>query len=104
NPSSKATDWRCWLSRPAIGSWRLGVETNKLRDWKMVPGACENYVGYYMVGQHYRHDCEAVADAAIKYATGLKLGGDGKDVWVFDIDETTLSNLPYYARSDVAFV
>ncbi|XP_009790416.1 acid phosphatase 1-like [Nicotiana sylvestris] len=66
----------------------------------MVPGACENYVGYYMVGQHYRHDCEAVADAAIKYATGLKLGGDGKDVWVFDIDETTLSNLPYYARSD----
>ncbi|XP_075076284.1 acid phosphatase 1-like [Nicotiana tabacum] len=70
----------------------------------MVPGACENYVGYYMVGQHYRHDCEAVADAAIKYATGLKLGGDGKDVWVFDIDETTLSNLPYYARSDVAFV
>ncbi|MCE3049597.1 hypothetical protein HAX54_045357 [Datura stramonium] len=28
---------------------------------------------------------------------------DGKDVWVFDIDETTLSNLPGYARSDVAF-
>nr|XP_016443828.1 PREDICTED: acid phosphatase 1-like [Nicotiana tabacum] len=31
------------------------------------------------------------------------IGGDGKDVWVFDIDETTLFNLPYYARSDVAF-
>ncbi|OIT02714.1 PREDICTED: acid phosphatase 1-like [Nicotiana attenuata] len=84
-------------------SWRLGVETNNLRDWKMVPGACENYLGYYMIGKQYRHDCEAVADAAIKYAKGLKLGGDGRDVWVFDIDETTLSNLPFYARSDVAF-
>nr|XP_033513346.1 acid phosphatase 1-like [Nicotiana tomentosiformis] len=31
------------------------------------------------------------------------IGGDGKDVCVFDIDETTLFNLPYYARSDVAF-
>ncbi|XP_060218991.1 acid phosphatase 1-like [Lycium barbarum] len=84
-------------------SWRLGVETNNLQDWKLVPSACENYVGHYMLGKQYRHDCEAVADAAIEYAKGLKLGGDGKDVWVFDIDETTLSNLPYYAGSDVAF-
>ncbi|XP_069155369.1 acid phosphatase 1 isoform X2 [Solanum lycopersicum] len=59
--------------------------------------------GHYMLGKQYRRDCEAVADAAIEYAKGLKLSGDGKDVWVFDVDETTLSNLPYYARSDVAF-
>nr|GMD35472.1 acid phosphatase 1-like [Ipomoea batatas] len=40
-------------------SWRLGVETNNIRDWRLVPSECENY--------------------------------------------TTLSNIPYYARSDVAF-
>ncbi|XP_004241952.1 acid phosphatase 1 isoform X1 [Solanum lycopersicum] len=84
-------------------SWRLAVETNNVRDWKLVPNECSNYVGHYMLGKQYRRDCEAVADAAIEYAKGLKLSGDGKDVWVFDVDETTLSNLPYYARSDVAF-
>nr|ACJ85120.1 unknown [Medicago truncatula] len=30
------------------------------------------------------------------YARTLNLK-DGRDLWVFDIDETTLSNLPYYA-------
>ncbi|CAN4098484.1 unnamed protein product [Withania somnifera] len=84
-------------------SWRLAVETNNLQNWKLVPKECENYVGHYMLGKQYRRDCEYVAKEAIEYAKGLKLGGDGKDVWVFDIDETTLSNLPYYARSDVAF-
>ncbi|KAH0749435.1 hypothetical protein KY290_028667 [Solanum tuberosum] len=59
-------------------SWRLAVETNNLQNWKLVPKECENYVG-------------------------LKLNRDGKDVWVFDVDDTTLSNLPYYARSDVRF-
>ncbi|KAK4427274.1 Acid phosphatase 1 [Sesamum alatum] len=84
-------------------SWRLAVETNNLQSWKAVPESCENYVGNYMLGKQYRHDCDVVADAAIEYAKSLKLGGDGKDVWVFDIDETTLSNLPYYARTDVQF-
>ncbi|KAE8798867.1 chromatin assembly factor 1 subunit FSM [Hordeum vulgare] len=27
-----------------------------------------------------------------------QLAGNGKEVWVYDIDETTLSNLPYYAK------
>ncbi|OWM76522.1 hypothetical protein CDL15_Pgr005486 [Punica granatum] len=31
-------------------------------------------------------------------ASGLDVKGDGKDVWIFDTDETSLSNLPYYAR------
>ncbi|XP_055830275.1 acid phosphatase 1-like [Solanum dulcamara] len=84
-------------------SWRLAVETNNLQNWKLVPKECTNYVGHYMLGKQYRHDCEYVAKQAIEYAKGLKLSDDGKDVWVFDIDETTLSNAPYYARSDVAF-
>nr|XP_043618292.1 acid phosphatase 1-like [Erigeron canadensis] len=84
-------------------SWRLGVETNNLRDWTQVPASCKDYVGHYMLGKQYRLDCNLVADSAYEYAKGLNLTGDGKDVWVFDIDETTLSNLPYYARHSVAF-
>nr|GMD38725.1 acid phosphatase 1-like [Ipomoea batatas] len=52
-------------------SWRLGVETNNIRDWRLVPSECENYVGHYMLGEQYRDDCEVVADAAIEYANGL---------------------------------
>ena len=44
-----------------------------------------------------------MAYVAFQYAKSLNLIGDGKDIWVFDIDETTLSNVPYYARPDVAF-
>ncbi|KAG9146836.1 hypothetical protein Leryth_005148 [Lithospermum erythrorhizon] len=84
-------------------SWRLAVETNNLQNWKLVPMQCENYVGNYMLGKQYRLDCEAVADAAIEYANSLSIPKDGRSIWVFDIDETTLSNLPYYARADVAF-
>ncbi|XP_062181414.1 stem 28 kDa glycoprotein-like [Phragmites australis] len=78
-------------------SWRLAVEAYNKRDWRMVPAYCERYVGHYMLGGHYRRDSRVVVDEAIAYAEGLKLAGNGKEVWVFDIDETSLSNLPYYA-------
>ena len=88
---------------PASGlscpSWRLAVETNNIINWETVPQACESYVGHYMLGHQYRQDSRVVVYEAIAYAESLKLGGDGKDVWVFDIDETTLSNLPYYAEN-----
>lgn len=79
-------------------SWRFGVETHNVIDWSTVPVACESYVGHYMLGKQYREDSAVVAYEAITYAKGLKQAGDGKEIWVFDIDETSLSNLPYYAR------
>ncbi|KAI4329197.1 hypothetical protein L6164_021487 [Bauhinia variegata] len=79
-------------------SWRLGVETHNIIEWITVPEECEGYVGNYMLGHQYREDSEAVTIHAFRYAKSLNLTGDGKDTWVFDIDETTLSNLPYYAK------
>ncbi|KAL6608334.1 hypothetical protein ACP70R_041397 [Stipagrostis hirtigluma subsp. patula] len=79
-------------------SWRFAVETNNLRDWRTIPAWCEEYVGNYMLGGHYRNDSRAVIDEAVAYAESLNLTGTGKEVWVFDVDETTLSNLPYYAK------
>ncbi|PSS07386.1 Acid phosphatase [Actinidia chinensis var. chinensis] len=79
-------------------SWRLSVEAHNVINWKTVPQACEDYVGHYMLGHQYRKDSETVVNEALVYAQSLHLGGDGKDIWVFDIDETTLSNLPYYAN------
>jgi hypothetical protein len=85
-------------------SWRLAVETYNKRDWRTVPADCEGYVGHYMLGGRYRQDSSAVVDEAVAYAEGLKLGGKGKEVWVFDIDETSLSNLPYYATHCFGYV
>ncbi|XP_021294938.1 acid phosphatase 1-like [Herrania umbratica] len=79
-------------------SWRLGVETNNVVGWITVPEECEEYVGHYMLGHQYRKDSRVVANQALLYAQSLSLARDGKDVWVFDIDETALSNLPYYAH------
>ncbi|KQK07139.1 stem 28 kDa glycoprotein [Brachypodium distachyon] len=85
------------LGGVACDSWLLGVEAHNVRGWKTIPAKCEGYVGHYMLGSRFRRDSKVVIDEAIAYAEGLKLAGNGKDVWVFDIDETTLSNLPYYA-------
>ncbi|KAE8796099.1 putative 26S proteasome non-ATPase regulatory subunit 3 [Hordeum vulgare] len=60
--------------------------------------SCEGYVGHYMIGSHFRRDSKVVIDQALAYVDSLKLSGNGKEVWVFDINETTLSNLPYYAK------
>ena len=79
-------------------SWRFGVETNNLIGWKTIPKECEDYVGHYMLGKEYRKDSQVVTNEAFLYAKSLNLDTDsGNYAWVFDVDETTLSNLPYYA-------
>lgn len=85
-------------------SWRLAVETHNIIGWTTVPKECEGYVGHYMLGQQYREDSKVVANEAIAYAQSLNITGGGKDVWVFDVDETTLSNLPYYAEHGFGYV
>ncbi|GAB2265450.1 Sigma1B-adaptin [Dionaea muscipula] len=78
-------------------SWRFGVEANNLSPWKTIPSECACYVKNYMMGRGYGLDLERASNEAAVFARSLQLSGDGKDVWVFDVDETLLSNLPYYA-------
>lgn len=78
-------------------AWRFGVETNTLRSWT-VPAQYVEYVKKYMVGSgsQYLKDSHMVANESIAYANTLKLSGHGKEAWLFDLDETLLSNLPYF--------
>ncbi|KAK7255482.1 hypothetical protein RIF29_28892 [Crotalaria pallida] len=80
-------------------SWRLAVETHNIINWKTVPQECEGYIGNYILGDQYRGDSKAVNREAYFYVRDLNLTKDGKNIWVFDIDETSLSNLPYYAEN-----
>ncbi|KAL2338019.1 hypothetical protein Fmac_012465 [Flemingia macrophylla] len=52
-------------------------------------------IGNYLLGDQYRSDSKTVCTEAYLYAKTLNI--TGQDLWVFDIDETTLSNLKYYA-------
>lgn len=78
-------------------SWRFAVEANNVSPWKTIPEECVDYVKEYLTGRGYEFDLEKVCDEALLFARGLDVKDDGMDVWIFDIDETLLSNLPYYA-------
>ncbi|KAH0941121.1 hypothetical protein HID58_000758 [Brassica napus] len=61
-----------------------------------IPSKCVSYLEtYYSKGQ-FDKDYSLVASYALAFAKTVKMGGDGKDAWVFDVDETLLSNLEYY--------
>ncbi|XP_051138319.1 acid phosphatase 1-like [Andrographis paniculata] len=79
-------------------AWMTAAD-NAGRWWRTVPEECVEYVQEYMLsGKGYDMDVGRVSDDAGAFARSVNLTGDGKDVWIFDVDETLLSNLPYYAR------
>nr|ACG43863.1 acid phosphatase 1 precursor [Zea mays] len=81
-------------------SWRLAAEANNLAPWAAVPPECAPHVRDYVTGSAYRSDLDLVARESAAYARAAAPAGaaDGRDAWVFDVDETLLSNLPYYAE------
>ncbi|KAI5670277.1 hypothetical protein M9H77_10641 [Catharanthus roseus] len=77
-------------------SWRFAVETNNMSPWNTIPVECADYVKDYTTSRAYAVDLERVSKEAGNFAKSVELGDDGMDSWVFDVDETLLSNLPYY--------
>ncbi|GAA0144618.1 hypothetical protein LIER_35975 [Lithospermum erythrorhizon] len=54
-------------------------------------------------GAQYNDECFMVADTAKDYAQDIENPKDGKSIWIFDIHDTLLSNLPYYTLADASF-
>lgn len=77
-------------------SWRFSVETNSAVNWTTIPGRCYEYVKGYMTGDRFVSDTESVTRYALEYAKSVQTAGDGKDAWVFDVDETLINHLPYF--------
>eukprot|EP01018_Ginkgo_biloba_P011328 Gb_13212 [translate_table: standard] len=76
-------------------SWRINVELHNLRNFDVVPWECVDYIGKYMTSKQYRVDSERSVEESILHLTSLPLVGDGRDAWVFDVDDTLLSTVPY---------
>ncbi|KAK4359570.1 hypothetical protein RND71_021799 [Anisodus tanguticus] len=78
-------------------SWRLGVETNSVRAWRIVPNQCLRYVESYMMLGQYERDIDLIIDQVMDYVNhDVVLSNDGFDAWILDVDDTCLSNLFYY--------
>ncbi|CAK9152794.1 unnamed protein product [Ilex paraguariensis] len=77
-------------------SWRLSVETDNARSWTQIPARCLDFVEEYATCHHYSSDLEVVAKNALEFAKEVNVSIHGKDAWVFDIDETLLSNVGYF--------
>ncbi|MCO5607093.1 hypothetical protein L7F22_061285 [Adiantum nelumboides] len=91
--------------QPLCYSWRFNVEVNNLRDWTVVPEACEAYVASYVSGDAYQEDSQEALLQAVSFAylvfnssSSASSHAFSFNAWVFDIDETSLSNAPYYAQ------
>ncbi|CAK8574694.1 unnamed protein product [Lathyrus sativus] len=78
-------------------SWRLAVETNNnVRPWKTVPLRCYKHVENYMVGGQYELDMNIIVDEIVFYAKSQIPLPTSKDAWILDVDDTCISNIPYY--------
>ncbi|CAL5053330.1 unnamed protein product [Urochloa decumbens] len=81
-------------------SWRLSVETANAGPWRAIPARCVAFVRDYMEGPRYASDSAVAAADSLAFASAaLAAAGAGatKPAWVFDVDETLLTNAPYYA-------
>eukprot|EP00257_Ricinus_communis_P020108 XP_015579269.1 acid phosphatase 1 [Ricinus communis] len=80
-------------------SWRINVELNNIREFKVVPQECIAYIKHYMTSSQYEADSErAIEEVKLYLSTCCHLQSDGKDAWIFDVDDTLLSTIPYYKK------
>jgi hypothetical protein len=86
-------------------SWRLAVETNNnARPWKTVPLRCYKHVENYMTGGQYEHDLNMIVDEIVVYASEIPLATTQKYAWILDVDDTCISNIPYYKAKRFGYV
>ncbi|CAL9064409.1 acid phosphatase 1 [Musa acuminata AAA Group] len=82
-------------------SWRMNAELNNIRGFEVVPGECVGYIGAYMTSTQYEVDVQLAAEESLLFLTdSFQPSGDGKDAWIFDLDDVLLSTVPYFKMHD----
>ncbi|KAF4378171.1 hypothetical protein G4B88_022994 [Cannabis sativa] len=68
--------------------------------FEVVPQECVEYIQQYMTSSQYKADSEMALEEVKLYLSGscTTLENDGKDAWIFDVDDTLISTIPYYKR------
>lgn len=85
-------------------SWRMNAELNNIRGFEVVPGECVGYIGAYMTSTQYEVDVQLAAEESLLFLTdSFQPSGDGKDAWIFDLDDVLLSTVPYFKMHDFGY-
>ncbi|OAY34642.1 acid phosphatase 1 [Manihot esculenta] len=80
-------------------SWRINVEINNIREFEVVPQECIDYIKHYMTSAQYEADSQrAIEEVKLYLSTCCTMEGDGKDAWIFDVDDTLLSTIPFFKK------
>ncbi|KAH9324103.1 hypothetical protein KI387_004281, partial [Taxus chinensis] len=87
--------------RPEMGvdvcrSFVLNFELNNMQGNNVFPSMCEEYVFQYIISGQYDNDVKGAIKAADSCLISAMANGDGQDAVIMDIDETALSNFPYF--------
>ena len=107
--SATFADWNILNQRTKSGlkislksyceSWRINVELHNIQDFGVVPEECVPYIGKYVTSIQYKVDSErTIEECRLYLSTSCPLKKDGKDAWLFDIDDTLLSTVPYFKK------
>ncbi|KAG8389167.1 hypothetical protein BUALT_Bualt02G0200900 [Buddleja alternifolia] len=79
-------------------SWRINVELNNIREFEVVPQECIEYIGKYMKSTQYKADILRAVEECQLYVSSCCNLKDGKDAWIFDVDDTLISTVPYFKK------
>nr|AAS07027.1 vegetative storage protein [Glycine tomentella] len=95
-PLRMNTDYAARSTEAKCASWRLAVEAQNIFGFKTIPEECVESTKEYIHGGQYESDSKTVNQQAYFYARDLEVHDN--DVFVFSIDATVLSNVPYYSE------
>ncbi|KAJ6771425.1 ACID PHOSPHATASE-LIKE PROTEIN [Salix koriyanagi] len=107
--SATFADWNILNQRTKSGlkislksyceGWRINVELHNIQGFAVVPEECVSYIGKYVTSIQYKVDSErTIEECRLYLSTSCPLKKDGKDAWLFDIDDTLLSTVPYFKK------
>lgn len=75
----------------------MNVELHNIREFDVVPEECVEYIRKYMTSTQYKVDSERTIDECrVHVSNSCAFKKDGADAWIFDVDDTLLSTVPYY--------
>lgn len=95
-----------WAQGPT-SVWADLVETSNIINFETVPANCKDYVEDYLTTSlQYRNDSKTVCKEAYFYAKAkaLVLKNDTYNACIFGLDDTLLSNVPFYAKYGYGYV
>ncbi|KAA0061518.1 acid phosphatase 1-like [Cucumis melo var. makuwa] len=83
---------------PKCESWKFSIDVNNAGSWNSIPRPCIDFVKDYFNSGRYTADSRSAAAFSLTFARSVEVT-EG-DAWIFDVDETLLSNLQFYKDNE----